>query len=126
MMSSAMQKNSQRLKIVKAVVPLRIDAGGAVRVGNTRITLETVVAAFQQGYAAEEIVSKFPALELADVYAVISYYLRHKAEIDIYLAQTEATIRQQHPEMFDTAGIRERLVARRGQPERLKDAQVPC
>jgi len=124
-MHSAMKKNTHGLKIVKEIVPLRIDAGGAIRIGKTRVTLDTVVTAFNQGYAAEEIVSKFPALELADVYAVISYYLRRKEEIDAYLRQAEDLVRQQYPEIFDTAGIRERLLARRTQQKRRKDAQVP-
>jgi uncharacterized protein (DUF433 family) len=125
-MSPVMKKQICSLKIVNEVVPLRVDDSGAIRIGNTRVTLDTVVTAFNQGYAAEEIVSKFPGLELADVYAVISYYLRRKEEIDAYLRQAEDMARQQYPEMFDTAGIRERLLTRRAQQEKLKDAQVPC
>jgi uncharacterized protein (DUF433 family) len=125
-MNPVMKKTTRPLKIVKEVVPLRVDSGGAIRIGNTRVTLDTVVTAFNQGYAAEEIVSKFPVLDLADVYAVISYYLRRQQEIDAYLAQEDATIRQQYPNMFATKGIRERLLTRRAEHERLYDVKVPC
>src|SRR4051812_16642337 len=55
--------------------PLRIDEQGAVRVGKTRATLDTVIGAHQSGCTAEDIARKYPSLELADVYAVITYYL---------------------------------------------------
>lgn len=46
--------------------PLRTDADGVVRIGGTRVPLETVVSAFDRG-AAEEIVLRFPTLQLSDV-----------------------------------------------------------
>ena len=48
--------------------------------GGTRVTLEAIVAAFSDGATAEEIAQDFPAVSLSDVYAVISYYLRHRSE----------------------------------------------
>jgi uncharacterized protein (DUF433 family) len=57
-------------------VPLATDAGSVVRVGGTRVTLDTVVTAFEEGATAEEIVHQYPSLKLADIYAVIGYYLR--------------------------------------------------
>ena len=69
------------------VIPLTVDAHGALRIGNTRVTLETVLAAFADGATAEEIVQQYPSLHLADVYSVIGYYLRHTSEIDAYLQQ---------------------------------------
>jgi uncharacterized protein (DUF433 family) len=96
--------------------PLRVDARGAVRVGATRVSLDTVVGAFQNGCTAEEIVIKYPTLELADVYAVIAYYLRHREEVEAYLDQrrTEAAeLRAKIEARFPRVGIRERLLARR-------------
>ena len=66
-------------------VPLRVDEGGAIRVGSTRVLLDIVINSFKQGDAAEVIAHKFSTLQLADVYAVIAYYLRHKEELDAYL-----------------------------------------
>jgi uncharacterized protein (DUF433 family) len=101
------------------VIPLAIDAHGVLRVGNTRVTLDTVIAAFADGATAEEIVQQYPSLHLADVYSVIGYYLRHAPEIDTYLQQRRAqreAIRQQNEARFDPHGIRDRLLARRTSP----------
>lgn len=69
--------------------PIKMDDHGTMRVGGTRVTLDTVVYSFEQGHSAEEIVSQFPVLKLADVYAVISYYLNHRAEVEQYLQKQE-------------------------------------
>ena len=96
-------------------VPLVTDADGVVRVGNTRVTLDTVVAAFLAGATAEEIVQQYPSLHLADAYAVIAYYLRRRLTVEAYLrlrrAQSEVT-RQENEARSDPAGVRERLLAR--------------
>ena len=97
------------------VIPLTVDAHGVLRVGNTRVTLETVLAAFADGATAEEIVQQYPSLHLADVYSVIGYYLRHTSEIDAYLQQRREqreVIRRQNETRFDPHGVRERLLAR--------------
>jgi uncharacterized protein (DUF433 family) len=70
-------------------VPLREDEYGAIRVGNTRVLLDLVVQAFRDGASAEGIVESYDALELADVYAIISHYLRHPEPIDAYLRRRE-------------------------------------
>ena len=56
-----------------------------VLVGKTRVTLDTVVAAFLAGATAEKIVEQYPSLQLADVYSVIGYYFQRKTEVDTYL-----------------------------------------
>lgn len=96
--------------------PLRIDDQGTVRIGGTRVTLETVVHAYQDGSTPEQIVLQYSALALAEVYAVIAYYLRHTAQVDHYLAQSQreadelrATI-ESNPDM---QRIRQRLLARK-------------
>lgn len=87
-----------------------------IRVGRTRVTLDTVVYAFNHGATAEEIVQQYAALRLGDVYAIIAYYLHAQAEVDAYLQQRErqaAAVRRQNEQRFERAGIRERLLARR-------------
>jgi uncharacterized protein (DUF433 family) len=69
--------------------PLREDSAGALRVGDSRVLLELVVRAFQDGATPETIVQRYATLALADVYAVIAYYLRHRTEIEEYLAPRE-------------------------------------
>jgi uncharacterized protein (DUF433 family) len=71
-------------------IPLRRDETGAIRVGQTRVLLELLIEAFQQGASPETIVQWFENLRLADVYAVISFYLNHQAEVEEYLRQREA------------------------------------
>src|SRR4051812_24800236 len=69
--------------------PLRGDPPGVWRVGESRVLLELVLRAFQDGATPETIVQRYPTLGLADVYAVIGYYLRHRAEVEEYLARRE-------------------------------------
>lgn len=97
-------------------VPIRPDADGVIRVGGTRVTLDTLVGAFEAGAAAEEIVQLYPSVSLADVYSVIAYYLRHRDDIRNYLADRQrraAETRAQNEQRADPSGIRERLLARR-------------
>lgn len=97
-------------------VPLHTDADGVVRVAGTRVTLDTVVGAFEAGATAAEIAQQYPTVPLVDVYSVITYYLRHKPEVDAYLKDREALaerVRGEVERRFPSAGIRERLLARR-------------
>lgn len=97
-------------------VPIRTDADGVIRVGGTRVTLDTVVAAFEAGATAEEIVQQYPSVALADAYSVIAYYLRHQADVQTYLQRREreaVPIRAENERRFDPSGIRDRLIARR-------------
>jgi uncharacterized protein (DUF433 family) len=68
-------------------VPLSMDATGTVRVHGTRLTLDTVLGAYERGDTPQEIVEGFPDLSLADVHAIIAYYFRHREEIDAYLRE---------------------------------------
>jgi uncharacterized protein (DUF433 family) len=70
-------------------VPLREDPPGVFRVGNTRVLLELVLAAFKRGESPEAIVRSFRSLRLADVYAVISRYLANPAPFDEYLRRCD-------------------------------------
>jgi len=97
-------------------VPIHTDADGVVRVAGTRVTLDTLVAAFDTGATAEEIAQQYSSISLADVYSVITYYLRHKTEVSAYLHRRQeqaATVRAEVERRFPPSGIRERLIARR-------------
>jgi uncharacterized protein (DUF433 family) len=69
--------------------PLHEDESGAVRVGNSRVLLETVVRAFQDGASPESIMNRYSTLSLSDVYNTIGYYLRHQDAVEAYLRQRE-------------------------------------
>lgn len=94
-----------------------MDDGGVLRVGGTRVTLDTVVQAFAEGTTPEEIVQQYPSLRLADVYYVIGYYLDHVSDVALYIQQREQSalsVRELNEAKFDPIGIRDRLLARRG------------
>ncbi|MBI4476740.1 MAG: DUF433 domain-containing protein [Acidobacteria bacterium] len=98
-------------------VPIETDADGVIRVGGTRVTLETVVAAFDAGATPEEIAQQYPSVALADVYSVIAYYLRHQSEVRAYLVERQqqaAQLREENERRFDPTGVRDRLLSRRG------------
>ena len=69
--------------------PITTDNNGAIRVGNTRILLELVIRAFESGATPEEILGIYQTLNLADIYGVIAYYLRHKEDVQAYIQQQE-------------------------------------
>jgi uncharacterized protein (DUF433 family) len=109
------------LSFATQTTPLVADANGVVRVGNTRVTLDTVISAFSHGATAEEIVQQYPSLNLADVYQVIAYYLRHPADVETYLSERRAkaeVVQKQNEARFDPKGVRDRLLARRTRHER--------
>ncbi len=104
------------LAIMATPPPLSVDADGAVRIGRTRVTLDTLVMAFNEGATAEEIVHQYPSLALTDVYSTIGYYLQHQDEVDAYLRERERNaeqVRRENEARFDPTGIRARLLARR-------------
>ena len=89
---------------------------GVLRVGKTRVSLDSIIIAFNQGSTPEDIVCSYDSLTLAEVYATISYYLQHREEVDSYLAerqQKNAELRAANEARFNHQGLRERLLARR-------------
>ncbi len=96
-------------------VPLREDEDGALRVGRSRVLLELVIRAFQDGATPESIVQSYSTLELSDVYAVIAYYLRHREDVEHYLVRREAKAedvrRRIEQQQGDLSDIRTRLLA---------------
>ena len=98
-------------------VPLRAWDDGSVRVGDTRVTLDTVLALFSEGVSPEEIARRFDALRLADVYAVVAYYLDNREDVDAYLRERERLgeeARREGERRFpEQKLLRERLLARR-------------
>lgn len=71
-------------------VPLILTADGTIRIKGSRVSLDSIVYHFNLGATAEQIAHKFPSLELADIYAVITYYLNHRETVDEYLRRQEA------------------------------------
>jgi uncharacterized protein (DUF433 family) len=110
-------------------VPLRVDEGGTIRVGQSRITLDVLLGYSRQGVSPEQLASEdyFPTLSLSDVYGALAYYHRHKAELDGYLRrrEEEAGRLQKEIETADApflAQMRARLERRRAQEEAAHDS----
>jgi uncharacterized protein (DUF433 family) len=96
--------------------PLETGSDGVIRVRGTRITLDTVWAAFNEGATAEEIVQQYPTLSLADTYHAIGYCLRHPDVLDAYLAKRSEgaeDIKRSNESRWRPEGIRARLLERR-------------
>jgi len=103
------------LAAVAEKIPIKTDMDGVIRVGNTRVTLETLVTAFNSGSTAEEIVYQFPVLNLADVYAVITYFLRNRDTVEKYLnkrKQRAEQVKRQNQNNENMNDVRKRLLAR--------------
>jgi uncharacterized protein (DUF433 family) len=102
-------------------VPLFDDGLGGLRVTGTRVLLERIVHAFEDGATPEGIVQSYDTLQLADVYAVLTWYLRHKAEVEAYLRkrtdEADAIRRTIEANQPDRAELRARLMARQGHKE---------
>jgi uncharacterized protein (DUF433 family) len=102
-------------------IVLEMEPDGVIRISGTRVPLETVIAAFQDGATPEEIAQQYPSVPLGDVYQVVGYYLSNRKEIERYLearlSQAKQT-KQANEARWRPDGIRERLVSRRRGPSR--------
>ncbi len=106
--------------------PLRQEADGTLRVGESRVTLDTVIKAFKEGASLEAIVDRYPSLSLTDVYAVVTYYLWNATVVEEYLVEQElrgTEIRARIESRFPDNGFREKLMARRSTT--LQEAETP-
>jgi uncharacterized protein (DUF433 family) len=80
---------------------------GALRIAGTRVGLDTIIAAYQEGESPEEIAQEFPAVTLAQVYGAIAYYLENNLTIEDFFAEVEREflrrvrpLSETNPELF--------------------------
>ena len=100
---------------------VRKDENGVIRVGQSRVMLDSVVSAFRQGHSPETIRQQYPALSLEEVYGAITYYLAHVAEIHEYLRCQDAVWEQWRSRSEEKPGpVIERLRAL--QPNQVSEA----
>jgi uncharacterized protein (DUF433 family) len=85
--------------ITKSYVEYRNDA---YWITGTRVSLDSIVYAFNQGLSPESIVQLFPLLTLEQVYGGITFYLTNRTEIDTYLAE-EAAAFEAMPQPLQTS-----------------------
>jgi uncharacterized protein (DUF433 family) len=60
--------------------------GGRPRIEGTRIAVRTVAILYKQGLSSEEIADQYPQVNLAQVYAALTYYHSTQAEIEADIA----------------------------------------
>mgnify|MGYP001576865920 CR=1 FL=1 len=104
------------LQIQPIPLPLAFDKNGVVKVGGTRVTLDTVIKAFIRGATPEEVAQQYPSISLSDVYVTISYYLQNRKEVDKYLEKRKKqaqAVKRENEKRLDPHGIRDRLLARK-------------
>ena len=63
-------------------------------VGETRISLDSIVYSFLEGESPESIAYNFPLLSLEQVYGAIAFYLANKALVDTYMEEGKANFEQ--------------------------------
>jgi uncharacterized protein (DUF433 family) len=100
-------------------VPLTVTEDGTIRIAGSRVALESVIHHFKLGASPEDIAQLFPSLELADIYAVVAYYLNHRRTLEEYIRQQEvagdavqAEIEGQPAYQAAMKELRDRLLAR--------------
>lgn len=100
----------------KEKIPLVLDQGGTLRIGQTRVSLESVAYAFEGGDTPEAIQESYPSLNLGDIYLVIGYCLKHPEEVTEYLARQQQIFedaRNEAESRFQQQGLRDRLLQRK-------------
>ena len=109
--------NSTTLEITQTLSLTKLE-NGTLRIGGTRIPIETVIYHYQQGATPETIQASYPVLALTDIYAVIQHYLNHREEVEDYIAEQArkaAELRRMieaSPFAIDREGMRARLQER--------------
>ena len=99
--------------------PLRWDEAGGIRIGQSRVTLDSLLAAYHTGSTPEEIALQYDVLHLSEIYAAITYYLTHRQQIDNYLEQRHQKAQQHRQELaqnYNLVNLRQRLLTRHQYP----------
>jgi uncharacterized protein (DUF433 family) len=93
---------------------------GMYYVNGTRVMLDSIVLAFQNGSSPETIREDFPALTLEQVYGAIAFYLRNRNDVEAGMRERERVedeFKRLHPAPADLKEklerARERTSARR-------------
>ena len=82
---------------------------GVYRVGDTRVSLDSLVYLFREGVSVESMVESYPALTMEEVHGALAFYLANESEIDAYLADGEGISESQHAQSRD---VNAKLIAK--------------
>jgi uncharacterized protein (DUF433 family) len=78
------------------------NVAGVYRVGDTRVSLDSLVYLFREGMSAESMVESYPALTLEQVHGALAFYLANQIEIDTYLVDGLRAAESQHEQSRKT------------------------
>ena len=103
---------------------------GVYRIGNTRVSLDSLVYLFREGLSAESMVESYPSLTLEQIHGALAFYLANRADIDRYLIEGQRVAEQEHKlsrhnnaELI--ARLRRASIEKLGQAARSDASQVP-
>ncbi len=91
------------LLLETAPPPLAADKDSVICITGTRVSLDSIAQAFQEGATPEEITAQYETLSLPSVYSVIAYYLQHRVAVEKYLRKRQkqaAKVRQSNETRF--------------------------
>ena len=98
-----------------AAPPLHWDEAGGIRIAQSRVTLDSLLASYHAGSTPEEIAVQYSVLSLSDIYATIAYYLAHPQQIDSYLEQRQQEAQERRVQLAkenNLTNLRQRLLNR--------------
>lgn len=77
------------LALEPLALPLVADDHVVIFVRGTRTPIDVLIYEYRAGATADDSASAYPSVRLADVHAVLSYYLLHQQDVDRYLEEQE-------------------------------------
>jgi len=69
-----------------------------IRIKGHRIGIQDAIKYYLSGYSPEEILEELPSLNLEKIYAIITYYLANRTQIDNYMFRLEQSQEQHYQE----------------------------
>jgi uncharacterized protein (DUF433 family) len=75
---------------------------GAYRVGDTRVSLDSLIYLFREGMSAESMAESYPTLTLEQVHGALAFYLANQKAIDAYLAEGQRAAELQNQQSRQT------------------------
>jgi uncharacterized protein (DUF433 family) len=68
---------------------VREESNGALRISDTRVSLDSIVYAYLDGASTECIHEQYPAVSLEEIHGALAFYLANRKEVDEYLKRQE-------------------------------------
>jgi len=75
---------------------------GTYRIGDTRVSLDSLIYLFREGMSAESMVDSYPALTLEQVHGALAFYLGNQTEIDTYMTEGQREDQLSHEQSRKT------------------------